>query len=230
MKFSPRFAAGLVALLLSLHAPLAPAQAKDDDDDEADKGPPVPTALDANLFYQLLLGEINARESDSSAAYALMLDAARKTNDQALYQRAVEIAYQARSGEAALQAARAWKLAFPESREANRYVLQLLVALNRIADSAEPLRRDVVLAGAKDRNAVLSMIPRLYSRVTDKKMAANMVEHALTSYLASPATGASAWSAVGRLRLAAGDAQGALEAARRGQAVNPLGDVFCVKR
>ena len=61
-----------------------------------------------------------------------MLDAARKTNDPALYQRAVEIAFQARSGDAALQAARAWKQAYPQSREANRYVLQILVALNRV--------------------------------------------------------------------------------------------------
>jgi tetratricopeptide (TPR) repeat protein len=76
------------------------------------------------------------------------------------------------------------------------------------------------MVNAKDRDAVLSIIPRSYSRVSDKKLAATVVEQALANYLNEPATGAQAWSAVGRLRLAAGDTSGAVEAARRGQAVN----------
>jgi tetratricopeptide (TPR) repeat protein len=178
------------------------------------------TALDAQLFYQLLLGEINARGTEPAAGYALVLDAARKTNDPALYQRAVDLAFQARSGDAALAAARAWKQAHPNSREANRYVLQILVALNRVAESAEPLKSDIALTEPKDRNAVLGVIPRSYARVSDKKLAATVVEQALAEHMANPATGAAAWSSVGRLRLAAGDTAGALEAARRGQAVN----------
>ena len=182
--------------------------------------PPAPTALDAELFYQLLLGEINAGGTEPAAGYSLILDAARKTNDPALYQRAVELAFQSRSGDAALQAARAWKQAHPSSREANRYVLQILVALNRVADSAEPLKADVALADAKDRNAMLGLIPRVYSRVSDKKLAATVVEQALGDYLNQPATAAAAWTAVGRLRLAANDNAGAIEAARRGQAIS----------
>jgi tetratricopeptide (TPR) repeat protein len=184
----------------------------------------IPTALDAQLFYQLLLGELNARGPEPAAGYALVLDAARKTNDPALYQRAVDIAFQSRSGESALQAARAWKQAHPASREANRYVLQILVALNRVAESAEPLKSDIALADPKDRNAVLGVIPRNYARVSDKKLAASVVEQALAEHLANPATGAAAWASVGRLRLAAGDPVGALEAARRGQAVNPVAE------
>ncbi|HYF42299.1 MAG TPA: tetratricopeptide repeat protein [Ramlibacter sp.] len=178
------------------------------------------TALDAELFYQLLLGELNARGAEPAAGFALVLDAARKTNDPALYQRAVEIAFQSRSGDAALQAARAWRQAHPTSREANRYVLQILLALNRVADSAEPLKNEIALADTKDRAAALGSIPRLYARVSDKKLAAAVVEQALADQLASGANGAAAWTTVGRMRLAAGDTGGALEAARRGQAVN----------
>lgn len=179
------------------------------------------TALDAELFYQLLLGELNARGTETSAGFALVLDAARKTNDPALYQRAVEIAFQSRSGDAALQAARAWREAHPTSREANRYVLQILLALNRVADSAEPLKNEIAMVDAKDRAAALGGVPRLYARVSDKKLAAIVVEQALADQLAQPATGPAAWTAVGRLRLAAGDTAGALEAARRGQSLNP---------
>lgn len=175
------------------------------------------TALDAELFYQLLLGEINAQGAEPAAGYSLILDAARKTNDPALYERAVDLAFQARSGDAALQAARAWKEAFPASRDANRYVLQILIALNRVSDSAEPLKAEIALADPKDRNAALSVIPRNYARVSDKKLAATVVERALAEYLTQPATAAAAWTAVGRMRLAAGDNAAAVEAAQRAQ-------------
>ena len=216
MKRTTRLAAGallLLSLAQSLHAQTDSSTAA------ADAPPPEATALDAELFYQLLLGELNARGTEPGAGFALMLDAARKTNDPALYQRAVEIAFQSRSGDSALQAARAWKQAHPASREANRYVLQILLALNRIPESADPLRADVALADPKERNAVLANIPRGYARASDKKAAASVVEQALAAYLNDPATGAAAWTTVGRLRLAAADEAGALEAARRGQAV-----------
>ncbi|RYG10399.1 MAG: tetratricopeptide repeat protein [Burkholderiales bacterium] len=179
------------------------------------------SALDAELFYQLLIGELNARTSEPAAGYALVLDAARKTNDPALYRRAVEIAFEARSGDSAQQAARAWKQAHPASREANRYVLQILLALNQISESAEPLKTDLALAPASERNAVLSMVPRAYARASDKTAAAAVVEQALSPYLSSPETGAAAWTAVGRMRLAAANMAGALEAAQKAQAVQP---------
>lgn len=199
-----------LALLLAFAGPASRAQ------DPA----PTPSAMDGALFYQLLLGELNARGAEPGTGFALILDAARRTNDPSLFQRAVEIAFQNRSGDSALQAARAWKQAHPQSRDANRFVLQILLALNRVQDSAEPLKADISLADAKDRAAVISIIPRTYSRATDKKAAAAVVEQALADYLANPATGAAAWTTIGRTRLAAGDVPGALEAARRGQVVN----------
>jgi tetratricopeptide (TPR) repeat protein len=213
-----RFPLAAGALLMLALAQAAPAQAPAAGDPDA---PAVATALDAELFYQLLLGEINARGTEPAAGYSLVLDAARRTNDPALYQRAVDIAFHARSGDAALQAANAWKQAFPDSREANRYVLQILLALNRVPDSAAALKHELALAIPQDRDAVLATVPRIYSRVSDKKVAADVVEKALADYLAQPATGAPAWTAVGRMRLAAGDMAGAVDAAQRAQGVNP---------
>jgi tetratricopeptide (TPR) repeat protein len=216
-------AAGVLLLLsLTLAATAQTAVIPSSSTQEA-QTPPA-SALDGELFYQLLLGELDAEGVEPAAGYSLILDAARKTNDPALYQRAVDIAFQARSGDAALQAARAWKQAFPQSREANRYVLQILVALNRVVESAAPLKAELALADPKDRNAILAVIPRSYSRVSDKKLAASVVEQALAEYLVEPASGAAAWTAVGRMRLAAGDKADALEAARRAQAVSPTGE------
>ena len=181
---------------------------------------PTVSALDAELFYRLLVGEITSRQGDAGAGFALMLDSARKTNDAQLYQRAVEIALQSRSGDAALQAAMAWKQAQPTSQDANRYVLQILIALNRIQDTLEPLKREIELTPLAERSRAISAIARAYARVSDKKLAASVVEDALSAYVVNPTTSAAAWTAVGRMRLAAGDAPGALEAVRKGQTVD----------
>jgi len=181
---------------------------------------PAVSALDADLFYRLLVGEITAREGDAGAGFALMLDSARRTNDAQLYQRAVEIALQSRSGEAALQAALAWKQAQPSALDANRYVLQILIALNRIQDTLEPLKRSIELIPSAERSQAISAIPRAYARVSDKKIASSVVENALSTYVINPTTAATAWTTVGRMRLASGDAPGALDAVQRGQAAN----------
>ena len=183
------------------------------------KAAPV-SALDSALFLQLLVSEMTLQEGQNETGFALMLDAARKTGNPQLFERATEMALQARSGDAALQAAQAWKQNQPTSREANRTLLQILISLNRIADSGEPLRFELQQAPDIERAAVLAAIPRAYARASDKKLASETVEKAVANYLVQPAYASAAWTTVGRMRLAANDATGAMEAAQRGQAAN----------
>ena len=178
------------------------------------------STLDAQLFYQLLVGELSTVEGEPAAGFALMLDAARKTNDAQLYQRATEIALQSRSGDAALQAVRAWRQAQPDSREAIRYQLQILIVLNRPVEASEALKTELSLAPSAERLLAIDAIPRAFARVTDKKLASSAVEQALEPYLTNPASASAAWSTVGRMRLMAGDPSGALEAAQKSQAAN----------
>ena len=185
---------------------------------------PSAALLDATLFYEILIGEILARGGDPGTGYALMLEAARRSNDERLYQRATDIALQSRSGESALVAAQAWKGAWPTSREANRYVLQILIALNRIEETAAPLKQELETAPAPGKAASLLALPQLYRRAADKTLAATVVEKALVNDLADPSAGAPAWTAVGRMRLMADNKSGALDAARRGQSLDPLSD------
>ncbi|MFZ3218478.1 MAG: hypothetical protein WA174_00510, partial [Rhodoferax sp.] len=114
--------------------------------------------LNSDLFYQLLVGELSAQSGDSSSAYALMLDAAHKTNSPRLYERAAELALQARNGEAALEAAQSWARAYPTSLDANRYLLQILIGLNRIAETQEPLRRGLAALPPADRAAAIDLV------------------------------------------------------------------------
>jgi len=183
-----------------------------------------PSALTADLFYEILMGELTTRSGDPGSGYALVLDAARRLRDGKLFQRAVEIALQSRSGDAALAAARAWQETLPTSRDARRVELQILIALNRISETTELLRAEVAATSQVERPLLMAVIVRNYSRAPDKKLAASVVEQALSDELKNPATGALAWATVGRLRLNAGDASGALEAARRGQELDPSSD------
>ena len=207
----------LASALLLACALGASAQTK-----EPESAEPVNSALDKILFYQILLGELNAQGGEPGAAYSLMLDAARKANDTKLYQRAVELALEARQGESALQAARAWRQALPNSREANAFLLQILVGLNRIGETVEPLKRELAATDPKDRPAVISTIPRFFSRATDKKLASSVVEQVLADYLSPPNVGVAALTTMGRMRLENGDTAGAMEAATRAQALSPL--------
>ncbi len=179
------------------------------------------SVLTGELLYEILLGEMNLREGQPAAGFSLLLDAARKSNDVQLFDRAVEIALQARSGDGALLAARAWSQAWPQDRKANNQVLQILLALNQVNESLEPLKKELALAPDHERGTALTLIPRHYARVSDKKRAAQVVEQALAPYLTKSNTNAAlAWTSLGRMRLAADDVAGALEAVRKGQAAD----------
>ena len=227
MSCSPRLLAILLSLSLSAALaqtgtdPVAPALPNQDpsksDTAPAKADPEIAnSAMGAETFYEVLLGEMNVLASEPAAGFSLMLNAARKANDAQLYQRAVELALQSRSGEAALLAARAWHQAQPLSREANRAVLQILLALNRLGDSLGPLKTELAIADKTHRSQAITAIPRSYLQASDKKLAASIVEQAMLEYTSQPATAAAAWAAIGQMRLGAEDLAGALDAARRG--------------
>ena len=183
-----------------------------------------PSSLTGELFFDVLVGEISARSGDPADGASLMLEAARRTHDPRLFQRAVELALQTRSGDAALVAVRAWKQAQPDSRDARRLELQILIALNRLSATVEPLRAELAATPEIEHPFLLTLIARTYARATDKKAAAQVVEQALVDEVKKPTTAGLAWSTIGRMRLIAGDAPGALEAATKGQEADPKSD------
>ena len=179
------------------------------------------SALDAPLFYQLLIGEIELRNGEAGNAYAVLLDAARRTRDEALFKRSVDVALQARAGDQALAAARAWRQTLPQSLEALRYELQLLATLNRSAEVAEPLKLLLAATPEAERAALIAGLPRLLQRIGDKAQAAGLIEELLQPYTQAaqtPATRTAAQVASGRAWWLAGDAPRALGHAQRAQA------------
>lgn len=182
---------------------------------------PDNSALDAPLFYQLLIGEIELRNGEAGTAYQVMLDAARRSRDEQLFKRAVEIALQARAGDQALSAAKAWRIAAPDSAEPLRYQVQLLMALNRVPEVAEPLRELLAQTPVVEQPGLISSLPRFFQRSTDRKQVVDLFEQVLAPYLEANGTRASARVALARAWLAAGDSGKALALARRAQVDDP---------
>ena len=182
---------------------------------------PSRSALDALLFYQLLIGEIELRQGQPAVAFEVVLDAARRTRSEQLFRRAADIALQARAGDKALAAARAWRQAQPESLDAVKLQLQILGALNRPGDAAEPLKFLLTRTAEGERSALIASIPRFFQQAAEPKAVASMLEPVLQAYVQADATRVAAGVALGRVWLQAGDAPRALALVRRAHEQDP---------
>jgi tetratricopeptide (TPR) repeat protein len=204
---SGKAASGLVAVL-SLAA-LSPAYAQQGGPGSTVK-PAAPisnSALDDRLMYQLLVAEMALAQGDTSTAYDWMLDAARRTRDEGLFRRSTDVALQARAGEQALAATKAWRLARPESVEALRTQLQILLVMQRTDSLAEPLRLLLAQTPADERSGLIAALPRFLHRAGDPGLVAALMEDALKPYRAAAPTRVQSAVALGRAWLEARDTQ-----------------------
>jgi tetratricopeptide (TPR) repeat protein len=159
MPFTVRRIACATALLLGLQAH---AQ-------EASSTPFTNSAMDAPLFYQLLIGELELNSGQAGVAFQVLLDAARRTGDEELFKRVVNIAIQARAGDQALLAARSWADTVPTSVDAHQTIVQLLALLNKPAEVPQPLATLLKVAPAVQRPGLIVALPRLFQRSPDPK-------------------------------------------------------------
>ena len=187
----------------------------------AAEAPQPNSAMDDRLFYQLLIGELALTQGDAGTAYDWLLDAARRTRDEGLFRRTVDIALQARAGEQALAASRAWRLARPESLDALRLQLQILLALNRADQVAEPLRSLLEQTPVGERGTLVSALPRFLQRANDPRLIAEVMEDVLKPYRDAPDTRIPSRVALGRAWLEAKEADRSLVLAKEAFALEP---------
>jgi tetratricopeptide (TPR) repeat protein len=183
--------------------------------------PPVNSAMDDRLLYQLLIGELALTQGDAGTAYDWLLDAARRTRDEGLFRRTVDIALQARAGDQALAASRAWRLARPESLDALRLQLQILLALNRADQITEPLRSLLEQTPAAERGGLVAALPRFLQRAGDAKLVAGLMEEVLKPYRNASETRIASRVALGRAWMEAKDADRALALSQEAAALEP---------
>lgn len=154
--------AALLALGLNVKAQVQAPQTTPDE-------PPTHSAMDDQLFHQLLIGELSLQAGQLDFAYKVLLDAAFRTGDERLFKRAVGIAMQSANGGQALYAARGWADTKPTSAEAQQTIVQLLAILNKPAEVPQPLRALLLLAPADQRAGFIASLPRLFQRAPDPK-------------------------------------------------------------
>ena len=220
---APLAAAIVLAACAVVPRPNADAQpdAASQDATQQAASAPVHSQMDAALFYELLLSEMVLDLGDARFATDLMLRAARNVGEEPLYKRATEMAVRQRSGDAALTAVRAWRRAWPASLEAQQSELQVLIALGRIKNLAQPLRRTLARMPEDEKQALVAALPALLARAPERARLVREVESGFTDVLhGPPPLVATAWASIGRLRLHAGDKAGALQAARTGLAAD----------
>ena len=177
--------------------------------------------LSAEWLMLILLGEMQITQGDPTAGFSMIFEAARKSGDPALYKRSVEVALAARSGNSALESAKAWKKAFPKSHEANSYVLQIQIALNQLAESVTTLRSNISLLPPEQQAEAILGVPQIYSQVKDKELANAVVEQALNPFTSQESTAAVTWTTIGRMRIWAKKLPQAIEAAKLALAKSP---------
>lgn len=218
LAWARRLTVGVAAVVTACAlALLSSAQAQN----PKNPGTPLNSGLDANLFYQLLIGEMELQSGNVGMSYQVMLDAARKTKSEVLFQRSTEIALQARAGEQALAAALAWQATLPESTEAYRYVIELLTAMGRTAEAMPHLSTLLKISPPSARISLINSTPRLLARATPPDVAATQLQETLSPYLEDANTQAPARVALGRVWLAADKPERALTLAQRAQALDP---------
>ena len=177
--------------------------------------------LNGSLLRQLLEAELTLREGQPGNAIELMLQAARDNKDDALYRRALQMAVEAGAGDKALGITKSWRDTMPRSTEALRTEIQLLIAFDRIPDTAEPLKQLLQISTPAERVALISSLPRAQQRAKDKSAAAELFRQLLQPWIDAPDTRVAARVALGRIRLNQGQPLYALDLADQALALDP---------
>lgn len=176
----------------------------------------------AESFYEALVAEILVQEGDAGSSFELMLRSAQTRQQEDLFRRSMQIAFMLSDGERALRAANAWLASVPESRDANKAALQVLVNLNRIPQSQWHLRKELSVASESEMEENLYAIPLLYQRAPDKNVVYQVVQAAMADQLKDDSPWrADAVAVLGRIELQRESKEAALEDLRQAYAINP---------
>lgn len=181
-------------LALFMYAISVSAYAQDKAPENAIEAPIVNSAMDGELFFKILLAELSLLDDKPRDAYALILDSAKKSKDERLFERAMGIALQARAGESAYTVAKGWRAAVPDSLDAVRAEFELTIALNKVDLQAKALDDYLAMLPSKfahDRAAhdeVLLSLLTLLARSPKQTTVAPLTDKVLSKLVLTPAS------------------------------------------
>jgi tetratricopeptide (TPR) repeat protein len=178
--------------------------------------------LNAQWMFELLLGEMNITQGQALTGLTLLLDVAKKSGDEKLFERSVEIALQSHSADAALEVTQSWRSAHPKSLAAHEFSLQIFIALNRLSDAQQSLEKLLSLTPKGELADTIKSLPRSFARSSNKHQAVLVLQAALEPYKSSKTVGALVWSTLGQMHLIAQEPQEALKSGIKAHQLNPM--------
>ena len=156
----------------------APAQRARDDAEEQ-----------ARWFYSTLTGEIAARTGHPAQAYAELLRAARDMDSADLFERAIQVALDARQLQLALQAAAAWHEMQPASVRAQAWRVQLLLGIGgHDKEAAAATSRLLAMTPQPRRPQAILALGGVFEGMHDPARALALARRSLAPYAALPQT------------------------------------------
>jgi len=179
-------------------------------------GEPPAVNLTPELLYRLLVAELSAQRGQYDDAAQELLSLAHDTLDPRLARRAFQMSMTGRNLALALRAAREWASLDPSNPEAVAASLALSASSGQTEGLARTLSRRI--ASAEDQDQAIVQAAGIVSKMTDKRLALDVLDKALadvsgTSALARLALADAAW--------AAGEPARAVDEARRAQVLDP---------
>ena len=149
-----------------------------------DSGKAKDNGLTDQMLYQYLISEIAGQRGRTELAMRGMVDLAQRTRDPRVARRAVEIAFQARQMDAALEATSLWLELEPDSSVAR----QALAAITGNQGTLESTKMNLgkLLAQPNRTAGVLMQLSGLLSRFPDKSAVAAVVNELVQPYLKLP--------------------------------------------
>jgi tetratricopeptide (TPR) repeat protein len=139
-------------------------------------------ALTPRLLHEFLVAEIAGQRGQMALAVGTYLDLAKTTRDPRVAKRAAEIALFARRYDAALDAARIWTQADPDSQPARQMLASLLAASGNNDELSLQVSKMLAGAGSEIGPALLRL-NRVFARSTDKLAVHRLIDQVTAPYL-----------------------------------------------
>ena len=182
----PLLFAVLLAGCLSLPATQGPATT---DPSEAKPDEPAETAasssLDPDVVYNVLVGEVAARQRDFPLAFVHLYQAALLSQDVVLAEKAARLGIYANDDAEAWEAAELWVSLQPESLQARQLALLYLLRMGESESALEQMREIVVISEKQGEDGFLHAMAAL-SRGKQRQLSIELMQRLAASYPDDP--------------------------------------------
>jgi tetratricopeptide (TPR) repeat protein len=169
--------------------------------------------LTSDILFKFLVAEVAGQRGQIGIAESTYLDLARQTRDPRIARRAAEVSMFARDPAGALEAARLWAAAEPDSEAAQQTLVVLLLNEGKL-DEAEPILRPLL---KKDPANGFLHLATVMGKARGSQAGLELVERLAADYPALP----EARFAVAQMAASAGRAEMAVAALQKADDLRP---------